>query len=531
MATAGTACGNAPDSVAPAGASTTADDGDWLVFGDTAEPSTLNCARVTERSAVQVCRLVCDSLIDFDADFHFVPRLARSWEFSPDGLKLTFHLRRGVTWHDGAPFSAADVLYTLDLALRIDPSGERYRLYYGPVTSVAAPDDHTVTIAYAEPFAGALPGFRETLIMPEHLPFDPAGASPLDTAPVGTGPFRFVRWDPQQEIVLEANTGYFGGRPHLDGYIQRIVPSVEALRAAVEREVVDVAGLTTDWVAEHPVPDGRFPFRVVSYPGSSMEMIYWNIDEPRGLFRDARVRRAMTLLLDRRGYVDRIHHGLYRVATTLIDPTLWGGDPGLEPYPFDPNAAARLLDEAGVVDRDGDGVRDTPDGPMSFTLLYASINPNHRELASMLERAAAGVGVQVRIQGLEWSVMRPRIREHRFEAAIYRWSLEPLPDPFAYFHSSRIESGFNFGGYRSAAFDRISEEARHTLDPALAADQLTRLQRILHEDQPCTFVAIPGSVVAIHRRFHTPEITAAGLWNWYPSLSAWWVPAAERKYP
>jgi len=176
-------------------------------------------------------------------------------------------------------------------------------------------------------------------------------------------------------------------------------------------------------------------------------------------------------------------------------------------------------------------VRDTAGGPMSFTLIYAALNPNHRELASMLERAAAGIGVEVRIQGLEWSVMRPLVREHRFEAAIYRWSLEPIPDPYAYFHSSRIASGFNFGGYRSAAFDTIAEEFRHTIDPQRAAAQLVEMQRILHEDQPCTFVAIPGSVVAIHKRFRTPGITAAGLWNWYPSLSEWWVPTAERKYP
>jgi len=504
--------------------------GDWLIFGDTVEPGSLNCLRSTERAARQICRLVGDSLIDFDQDFRFVPRLAESWDVSDGGLTLTFHLRRGVSWHDGKPFTSRDVLRTLDALKAEDPGGETFRLFFGPLSDVAAPDDWTIVASYDEPFSGALVGWRETIIMPAHIPLEPGQPSVLDREPIGTGPFRFLSWSPQQEIVLAANEAYFGGRPYLDRYVQRIVPSIDALQAAVATGDIDVTGLPSDWLLRNNPEDPALPFLVRTYPTSLMEMIYWNMGEPRGLFKDRRVRRAMTMLLDRKGYVEKIHHGLYRQATTLIDPSLWGGDPAMQPLAYDPDAAARLLDEAGVVDRDGDGVRDTADGPFSFTLIYASVAPSQKEIASLLERSAAAIGVRVNLQGLEWAVMKPRVADHDFEAAIYRWRLEPFPDPYAYFHSSQIAGGFNFGSYRSDTFDRLAEEARRTLAPERTAEILVELQRILHEDQPCTFVSIPGAVVAVHKRFRTPEMTAAGLWNWYPSLQRWWVPARQRKY-
>jgi len=477
-----------------------------------------------------ICRLTTDTLIDFDQEFRFVPRLAKSFELSSDGRKLVFRLRDGVKWHDGHPLTSRDVLETVERIRRLDATGGLYREHFGPMSSVTAADDGTVTALYSEPFSGALAGWRETFIMPAHLAKPEPGAPPRDRAPVGTGPFRFVRWDAQQQIVLEANKDYFGGRPFVDRFVYRVVPGADALRVAAERGDVDVAPLSADWAAAHPSPDASLPFRVLIYPAHYVEMIYWNIGEPRGLFADPRVRRALTMLMDRDSYVTKVQRGLYRPATTLIDPLLWGGDPALEPLPFDPAAAARLLDEAGVKDRDGDGIRDTPSGPMSFTMVYSTAAPEFREIAAIFERAAAAAGIQVRLQGLEWAVMRPKLYGHQFEAAVYRRQLEPLADPYVYFHSSQIATGLNFGSYRSQDFDRISEELRRTLDPGRAAELLVEMQRLLHKDQPCTFLAIPQAVMAIHRRFVTPSVTASGLWNWYPALLSWWVPPAERAH-
>ncbi len=505
--------------------------GDWLVWGSDTEPPVLNCARANDRSIRQICRLVADSLVDFDQDHGFVPRLAESFEVSDDGLTLTFHLRRGVTWHDGRPLTAADVLHTVDLARRLDPNGAVHRARLGPLSRVEAPDDHTVRAFYAEPHPRALAGWRDTFIVPAHVPINEDGTSPLDREPVGTGPFRFVRWDPQTQIVLEANRSYFGPRPHVNRYVHRILGKVEALRAAAAEGSVDVAPLGSEWIARRHDPRPDLPFRVLVFLTSSMDMLFWNLEEPRGLFRDSRARRALTMLIDRAGYAATVQHGAYEPVATLIDPRVWGGDPDLAPLPFDPRAASDLLDEAGLVDRDGDGVRDTTSGPMSFTLLYYDGSPGHREIGEILESTAAGVGVRVALRRLEWTVLKELAYGGRFEACLIKRSLEDLPDPYLHFHSSQIGGeGKNVGRYRSAEFDRLSEELRRTLDSRREAELLKRLQHVLHEDQPCTFIALSSAVLAVNRRFRTPPVPTAGPWDWYPSLLLWWVPPGERKY-
>lgn len=504
--------------------------GDWLVVGENAEPVTLHCTRATDAAARKICRLVQDTLVDLDERRQLVPRLARSFTVAPDGLSITFRLRAGVTWHDGTPFGPRDVLHTVEMIRRIDPKGDLFRAYFGPMSEVTSPDAETVKASYTEPFSGAMAGWREMFIMPAHRPDGPDGRSPQERTPIGTGPFRFVQWDAQQQVVLAANLAYFGGRPCVDRYVHRIIPNAEALRLAAEAAEVDVAHLTTDWAAAHTPPDAALPFRVVTYPSTSVELVYWNMKEPRGLFRDARVRRALTMLLDREGYAGRIHHGLYRPLTTLIDPAIWGGDPALRPFPYDPAGAAKLLDEAGVVDRDGDGIREIGGRPMEFTLIYSGMAAQQREIAGLLERAAATAGLRVTLQPLEWPVMRQKLYGRQFEAAIHRWTLEPIPDPFVYFHSSQAATGYNFGGYHSEEYDRLCDTYRKTLDPARGAAILAQLQALLHRDQPCTFVATPSAVAAIHKRFRVPEVTPAGLWNWYPSMLAWWVPPEQRKH-
>ena len=502
--------------------------GDWLVFGDTTEPTSLNCIRTSERAARQICRLVADSLVDFDEHLEFIPRLAESFEASDDGLTFTFALRSSVTWHDGQPFTARDVLYSIDLMKGLDPEQEVFRTYFGPLAEVTIVDDHAIRARYEEPYADALVGWREMLIMPAHKPFDPQGSTPLDTAPLGTGPFRFVRWETQQEIVLDANEDYFAGRPYLDRYVHRFIPSLDALQAAAAAGQIDVVQLPSSWLRENSPPSPDLPFRVETYPTRSVQMIYWNLDGRTGLFRDSRVRRAMTMLLDRQGYVTHVHGGLYRTVATPFD--VWGAEGRLEPHPYSPADAARLLDEAGIVDRDGDGVRDTEIGPMSFTLLYHGARPVQREIGSLLERAAAGIGVDIKLLGLEWAVLRPRVYSQDFDAAIYVYGLEPRPDPYAYFHSSKIGSGFNLGAYRSEEFDRLSEAARRALDPVESARLFTEMQLLFHQDQPSTAVAAAGGVLAVHKRFRTPPLTTAGWWNWYPGILQWWVPSGERKY-
>jgi len=514
----GTAC--APSSAPPSPGGSPVDGG-TAVFGEMAEPREMNCVRASDSPAMRVCRLVADTLIDYGRNLEIVPRLAESFEASPDGTVLTFRLRRGVRWHDGAPFTARDVLYTV-VQIRAPGAmvqGNRVALLE-PMTSIEAPDDFTVVTHYRIPYALAYQAWAKVFILPAHLPFKPGEAAPADRAPVGTGPYRFARWDPQQQIVLEANTDYFAGRPHLDRLVHRYVPDAHTLALALKSGEVDAAAIPP---AEAPESDAGLGYRIERFAALSLDFIVWNCREPRGLFADPRVRRAMSLALDREAYVREVTRGNDLPAVSSFHPMTWAHDPALAPLPHDPDEAVSLLASAGWRDRDADGILDTPSGPASFTLLFSSINPQHERIALMLQAALKPIGVQVSLQGLEFAVLREKVRAHAFEAAVYRWGLDADPDPFDFFHSSQHASGQNYGGYASAEVDRLAEEGRATLDIAARAAIYHRLERILRDEQPYTFIAHPGTVLGVSRRLRGLEVGPAGAWGWYPASLRWWI--------
>ncbi|HXI02221.1 MAG TPA: ABC transporter substrate-binding protein [Candidatus Saccharimonadales bacterium] len=523
------ACGGPPppaDGDGPPGTPRPETGGEMVIAG-AAEPQDLNCLRAADSPSVSLCRIISGTLLDYDKDLRIVPRLARSFEASPDGLTITFHLRDDVRWHDGKPFTSRDVVYTVG-KIRDPESAIRGNLpaLFGPIESVEAPDDTTVVVRYREPYALAYQAWTRAFIMPAHLPFGAGEETPLSRNPVGTGPFRFVRWEPGVQIVMEANPGYFDGRPHLDRLIYRVVPDRHSIVVGLETGDLDVAGLNP---LEAPPPDPSLPFEIIHYPAPMLDFILWNTREKPGLFVDARVRRAFSLAFDRKGYIDHVTEGQDIPAVSTFLPTVWAHDPNIAPLPYDPAAAARLLAEAGWKDRDGDGILDTPAGPASFTLLFYSGLPVAEKIATLVKESLEPLGVRVGLQGLDFPSLRERVRGHSFDAAVYRWTMDVDPDPYDFFHSSQAESGQNYGGYSNPEVDRLSEEGRRTLDLAGRAAIYHDLEKILREEQPYTFISHPTTALAVSRRLRGIEVGPRGFWGWYPAPLRWWIPTDQRR--
>lgn len=521
---------------AACGAATTNEDapapgpssGGSVVFADKNEPSELNCVRAGDAPALRICRLVSDSLLDYDANLNFIPRLAESFETDPSGTRLTFHLRRGVKWHDGEPLTSKDVAYTIRQLT--DPKamvrGNRAALFE-PLIGLDTPDDFTVIARYREPFPLAYEGWVRTFILPAHLPFKPGESSKLDRSPVGTGPWRFVAWDPGQRILLEANDQYFAGRPHLDRLAYRYLPEDSTHPLALKTGEVQLAAFPPHLV---PDDDAGLPFRLVRYDSLALVCVMWNVRDSRGLFKDPRVRRAVALAFDRASFVRTFMKGHGRPAVSSFYPLSWAHDPQLEPLPYDPAAAGKLLEQAGWRDRDGDGTLDTPSGPASFTLNFFPGRADQERIATLLQAALKPLGVDVHLQGLEFATLRERVHKHEFEATTYSWTLDADPDPYDFFHSSQYPpAGLNMGGYSNPVIDRLSEEGRRTLDVKVRASLYHRAESILRDEQPFLFIYHPESVVGVARSLQGVEIGPAGLWGWWPSTLRWWIPAADQR--
>ena len=501
--------------------------GDALVVGSIGDASRLLPLLASDSASGDIVGLVFNGLLKYNERLEIVGDLSESWEVSPDGLTLTFTLRPTIRWHDGHPVTAEDVRFTYERL--VDPAVRTpYSSAYELVESVEVVYPLTVRIRYREPFAPALESWMMG-ILPKHL----LDGEDLNTTrylrePVGTGPYRFKRWETGQLIELWANPDYFEHRPHIDRYLYRVIPDQATLFLEVLTGGVDLAGLSPlQYRRQTDVPYVRTHFRKFRYPSFGFTYLGYNLQDVR--FADVRVRRAFNLAIDHQTIIDGVLFGLGAVATGPYPKESWAYDPSLTPPPRDLAAAIQLLAEAGWEDRDGDGVLDRDGRPFAFTILTNQGNEVRRQVAELVQDQLKALGIDVKIRIIEWSTfVHEFIDQRRFEVVLLGWSLSRDPDLYDIFHSSKTDAGeHNFVGYRNPTVDRLLEAGRRTFDQAERQRIYRQLHRLLSEDQPYTFLFVPDALPIVHARFRNVTPTPIGLLY---NIIEWHVPRAEQRY-
>ncbi len=499
--------------------------GGRFVYPLRADPPTLDFVSCTDMACEFVARLVADSLVDHDVHLKIVPRLATAWDLSDGGRTLTFHLRPGVRFHDGAPLTSADVRFTYERVVdpksralvRLDP--------LLPVERLETPDPLTVRVVYRYPYAPALHGW-DLPILPRHLygTRDPAAAR-YDRAPVGSGPFRFVSWEPGRRIVLRANPDYWDGPPYLDELVFQVIPSQETTLQSLLAGEVDYAPLTpTQWEAQEDRASFARRFRPVRYTPLFYYYIAWRCDGSNPFFADARVRRAMTLALDREGYVRSMLRGLGEVASSPFHPAVGGADPALPPLPFDPAGAAALLDEAGWRPDPGTGIRTRGGVPFRFTLLIFAGGEDHLQFSQVAQESLRRLGVEMEIQRLDWPTLLSRLRAGEFQAALS--GTVPRVDPDGArdsLHSSQIDGGQNYAAFRDPEVDAWLETARRSLDPQERSRLYHLVDRRVRDRQPYAYLFYPVVQSAVARRFGNVEASPRGILACHPGAARFYT--------
>ncbi|MCZ6670988.1 MAG: peptide-binding protein [Acidobacteria bacterium] len=504
--------------------------GDWLVIPIPKDPGSLNFITARDRMSKQVARLVADSLVDHNEKMEMVPRLATSWEVSEDQTTITFHLREGVRWHDGAPFTADDVLFTYEKI--IDPAwGAVSKIsQFKEVKRIETPDPLTVRVIYRTPYAPGLLAW-ETPIIPKHIfENEEIGTSPHNRSPIGTGPYRFQSWKTAQEIVLVANSDYWGDPPDIQRIVFKVIPSKNTLYRSLLAGEVDLATLRPeDWNALGKRPDAD-RFRLLKYSTLQLAQIAWNGDGSFPAFSDPRVRRAMTLLIDRQTYLEKVRLGFGEVASSLFPANMLGHDPDLAPLPFDPGEAETILDEAGWrIDPDR-GLRIKDGTPFRFQLTTVSGIEWQETFAAFLQESLRKAGIRMEIRRMEWnSFLSTRDRGH-YQAALGIWTLDLDPDgAYQVLHSSMVP-GSNIVSYRNPEVDRLLEKGRRELN-APNRDRIYReIGVLLAADQPYTLLFFFAAPLAIDARFENVKVSPLGLFLWYPANLEWRVPEQKQKY-
>ncbi len=501
--------------------------GDTIIMGTIGDASNLLPMLSTDSSSSEVSGQIYNGLVRYDKDLNFEGDLAQSWEISADGLEIVFHLRHDVKWHDGEPFTSADVLFTYQLL--IDPqTPTAYSERYKQVAEASAPDEYTFKVRYAKPLASALISWAMA-IHPKHLlEGQPIAESPLARAPIGTGPFRFVEWSPGEKIVLERNEDYFEGAPYIKRIVYRIIPDLTTMFLELQSGGLDYMGLTPlQYARQTTAPAFVRRFNRFRYPAFAYTYLGYNLHRP--LFQDKLVRQALSYAINKKELVDGVLMGLGQPANGPYKPGSWPHNPNVNSYPYNPDKAAQMLSSAGWVDSDGDGIRDKDGKPFEFTIVTNQGNDQRIKSAEIIQRRFQQVGVKVKIRVIEWaSLLKEFIHPGNFDATLMGWTVPIDPDGYNVWHSSKIGTGqLNFIGYKNSRVDELLERGRRTLDQQQRKIIYDEFQQILAEDQPYTFLFVPDSLPVVAKRFRGIKEAPSGITH---NFIRWYVPVAEQKY-
>ena len=520
-------CGPKEPGRAPAGsAAPTPAYGDILVEGSIGDASNLIPLLASDSTSHGIVGLIFNGLIKYDKDIRIVGDLAESWDVSKDGLVITFHLRKGVRWHDGTPFTSADVLYTYQVT--VDPkTPTAYAGDFLKVKKVEVFDDWTFRVTYDKPFAPALMSWSVG-ILPKHLL---AGkditTSPLGRRPIGTGPYKFKEWVTGQKIVLVSNPDYFEGRPYIDGSILRIIPDTATMFLELRANGIDRMGLTPlQFTRQTENNIFRENFNKYRYLSFAYTYMGYNLKNP--LFADKRVRQAIAHAVNRVEMIDGVLLGLGKPATGPYKPGTWAYNPNVRDYPYDPAKAKALLSEAGWKDVNGDGILEKDGRPFAFEIITNQGNEIRAKCSEIIQRRLAEVGIQVKIRVVEWAAfVKDFINKRKFDATILGWSIPMEPDLYDVWHSSKTgPEELNFISYKNAEVDALIEKGRETFDQSVRKQCYDRIQEILAEEQPYLFLYVPDALPIVHARFRGVEVAPLGIGH---NFIKWYVPKGEQK--
>jgi peptide/nickel transport system substrate-binding protein len=431
----------------------------------------------------------------------FEPQLARSWELSPDGRLLTFHLRDDVQWSDGRPVTADDVRFTWQ-AQTSKEVGWASAYLKESITDVEVVDPRTVRFHFSRVYPTQLLDANEGLILPAHawrqLPFAkwPQGGDWFRDHLVVDGPFTIEAWKPQEELVLRRNARYFEpGKPHLERIVFRVVPDEAArMQELLAGEAQVMEAVPPDRAEEVTRTPGR---TIVPVWTRQYTAIVWNTQRPP--LEQREVRRALTLAIDRAGLVEALWRGHARVADSPILSTVWAHPADLDALPYDPAEARRLLAAHGFADADGDGILELRGKPFRLEISTTSGNQVRHDALVLIQEQLARAGIAVDPVFREPGAEMAKRQGHDFTGALTAWGI-PTDLDLRYAFDGRDPDGTNWGSYRNPEVDRLLDTIERQRDWNDVLPLLAHAQQLIAEDQPFTFLWEPQSLIGMDAR-------------------------------
>lgn len=497
---------------------------DRLVTSLYGDPPALNPITTLEETSSIVMSDIYESMLEIDRDtFEYKPKLAKRWEASPDHLNYTFWLRDDVKWHDGAPFTVDDVLYTFERIRDPKVDAPSLRHYFKDIVAIDRIGTDGVRFTLAKPYFRSLLVIGGVSIIPKHA-FDNGedfNAHSRNRHPIGTGPFEFVEWRSGKSIKLQRFDGYWGKRQAISGVDYKIIPDNAVAFQLLKKGALDLGSKFTvvQWMREMTSEAFSDLFNRYQYYTANGSFICWNTRKP--MFADSRVRTALTMLIDRESIRNKALFGKGEIIESMFYKFGPSYNKSLTPYPFAPEEAAKLLDEAGWIDSDRDGIRDLDGTPFKFRMLCASGSRFCRQIGLIIQESFAKNGIKLDIDQLEWATMLKKVSERNFDSVQLALSLGIDQDPFQLLHSSQSDKGSNYAGIQNERIDTLIEAGRTEFDSKKRNEMYSEIQRIIYDEQPYSFLYTLPSFLAVSKRFDNVVVHTLGVDSGEWTIKPW----------
>ncbi|UCG29683.1 MAG: TonB family protein [candidate division WOR-3 bacterium] len=490
------------------------EQGGSLTIGTMDMPTRLSPLEPSVFSSDEIMNLLFLRLHEIDRNTGKMrPVLAESWEFSEDLKSITYYLRKGVEWWDGQPVTAHDVLYTYEQMK--DPENNYANIsMLRFISKVEVLNDYAVMFTFDKVYADILTD-SDIMPVPKHL-HEQLGHQ-FSISPIGNGPYRIKEWVRGSEIILEANDGYYGGRPPLDEiHIKQFRNIDQMLNDFADGGLEMIFGIppsTADALS------GNDNVSIYSRPGNSYLYVGWNLTHT--FLGEGPVRRALAMAIDRQRILRELYGGMGEISLGPLPPSSWGYNAEIQPIPYDVEGARTLLRDNGFVDYNRNGIIDKDRRDFTIRIVTNSENADRVAILRYVSDDLRKIGIRVTVQTLQAEDFVTALLNRQFDGFVMGWRVGEKIDPTLYWHS---RGRYNLVSYSNGKVDSLIDAGISMLDRKKARAVWNEFQQIVYDEQPYFFLVVPHNIAATYKRVKgvDREVRLA-------SATEYWIPETERR--
>ena len=463
-----------------------------LIIGVIGDMDTTNDFITQNAFSSEVINQIYLHLFKENTDFQehpptFSPEIVEKYEFEDD-YTLNCKIREDLFWSNGQKLTVKDIIFTHKSATSKEVAwiGIETKKYIKEIIPI---DDYNFQVTFTKKTPYMLMDLNEGVIYPENefgkIPYKDWRNFDFSKIRVFSGPYILKDWRKQEAIYLEKNPYFYKkGYPLIENVVFRIVPDQNSLLTQFLSYAVDMMELIPPKDVEKVKKDPNL--ELVTYPDRQYVYIGWNLKNP--LFKNRNVRRALSMSINIQEIIDVVWHGLARQSIGPVHSSLWAFNKNLTPISFDLEKAREILKKEGIVDKNGDGILEINGKPFEFELITNKGNAIREQTAVLIQNHLSKLGVKVNLNFLEWNKMIKSLMSKTFDACLQGWRVATKVDFKEIWHSSSIDGGYNIVSYSNSEVDKLIEEMENLLDYNESKKYIDKIQEIIYEDQPYTFL-------------------------------------------